>query len=161
MFRPPMLWGSPALGWTEIGMAVSVLSVSSASSIARGPTEQLSPIVSTPVPSIPLTKLSSVAPLSRLPSSLIVTCAMTGMSLFSSFTALIAWSSSAVRRNVSRTIRSTPPSMSPLTCSLNASRASAYESFPSGSIWTPRGPTEPATRTSPLPPPWQVALPSD
>ena len=151
MFRPPMLCGSPAFGWTDSGMAVSVFSVSSASSIARGPTEQLSPSVSTPFPSIPFTKLSSVAPLSIFPSSFIVTCAIMGISPLSSFTARIACASSATSENVSSTMRSTPPSMSPRACSLNASRASSYESFPRGSIWTPRGPMEPATRTSPPP----------
>ena len=148
MLRPPMLCGRPALGWTEMGRGVSVFNVSSASSIDFGPTEQLSPIVSTPESPTALTKLSSVAPLRRLPSSLIVTCAMIGVSGLTSLTARIACSNSGTRTNVSSMIMSAPPSRRPFTCSRNASRASSKETFPSGSISTPSGPTDPATRVS-------------
>jgi len=81
-----------------------------------------------------------------MPSSFTVNCATMGASGATSFTARIACSSSFARPNVSSTNRSAPPSNSPLTCSLNASFASSYDSALSGSSGTPSGPTDPATR---------------
>ena len=147
MFRPPMFCGRPAFGWTEIGIGVSVFSCSSASSIVFGPTEQFIPMASGPNGVIAATKLSSVVPLSRFPSSFIVTWATNGKSGDSSFSARTAWISSGTREKVSKTTRSTPPSRSPRIASLKASFASSNDSFPSGSIWTPSGPTDPATST--------------
>ena len=83
MFLPATFWGSPALGWTEIGNRVRVLRTSSASSMPFGPTEQFIPTTSTFSPATAWTKLSSGAPRRSFTSSLTVTCAMRGMSLSS------------------------------------------------------------------------------
>ena len=145
--RPSTVTGSPAFGITLNGFVVCGAIASIASSSARGPDEQFSPITSTGHCVNASAMFAAEVPSSSVPSSSIATCAISGISRpAASRTASTASRSSSKSRNDSRMIRSTPASTSAATCSRNKSRASAKLTGPNGSSRTPNGPTAPATK---------------
>ena len=109
MLRPSISRGCPAFGCADSFTVATRASRSIASSIAAGPTLQLSPTTSAPQRSSSGTKASGAAPSRVFPSSSVVICATIGRSQ-TERTARIAAPISLTSRNVSSTKRSTPPS---------------------------------------------------
>ena len=146
MLRPSISRGRPALGCADSFTVATCAMRSMVSSMAAGPTLQLSPTTSAPSRSRSGTKASGAAPSRLLPSSSVVTCATIG-SAQTLRTARIAAPISFTSRNVSRTNRSTPPSTSARACSRKSSSASSTPVLPHGSMRMPSGPIAPATYT--------------
>src|SRR5262249_57071655 len=81
MFRPSMLLGLPAFGWTDSFLDVTSAIRSMASSIGCGPTPQLSPTTSAPQSSRRFAKTSGGVPSRLFPSSSIDICTPTALLL--------------------------------------------------------------------------------
>ena len=124
MKRPSSRCGSPALGMIDRTGSPSAGPpiASSASRQATGPAPQLTPTASAPAAGRAAAATPGLLPSARTSSSPNVSEAMTG-------TSDARRASSTARRscsrseNVSRTIRSAPPSSRPSICSRNAARA--------------------------------------
>ena len=109
--------GSPALGFTAIGVEVYFKISCTNGSICRGPSPQLKPIISTPKPSSVNSAVGISAPVKSFPFSLKIMVTTTGKSLFSlaaSTAALISYRSPMV----SISTKSAPAFAPATTCSL-------------------------------------------
>ena len=144
MLRPSISRGWPAFGCADSFTVATRASRSIVSSIAAGPTLQLSPTTSAPQRSSSGTNVSGAAPSRVLPSSSVVICATIGRSQ-TERTPRIAAPISLTSRKVSSTNRSTPPSTSARACSAKYSCASSTPVLPHGSMRMPSGPMAPAT----------------
>ena len=148
--RPPTSRGMPAFGCADSLRVVTVAMRSIASRIVCGPTEQFSPITSTPQRSSTRAMSSGLAPKAVRTSGPTVACAITGIPASTSRAAKIACSSSSRSVNVSKRKQSAPPAFNASICSRNSPRASSLPVGPYGSRRTPNGPTAPDTsRCSP------------
>ena len=135
--------GSPALGFTNSGASMPAAASSCRmSSVARGPTPQLTPTTSAPPgPASSLATSLGDSPAGVVSADTKSSAAITGRSV-TARTASRAIRTSSSEGNVSSTSTSTPPSTSAPTCSRTASPAASGVTLPTARS-RPKGLIEP------------------